>query len=100
MLRFLIARDPLYASFRQLGTDSLHNGIHYYYIYISGSACSTVGVHSQAWSTSGIGRLGSKSIIIISGSACSTGGVHSQAWSTSGIGLGIKRVEVRLVKNS
>jgi ABC-type microcin C transport system permease subunit YejB len=30
-------------------------------IYISGSACSTVGVHSQAWSTSGIGRLGSKS---------------------------------------
>jgi hypothetical protein len=28
---------------------------------ISGSACSTVGVHSQAWSTSGIGRLGSKS---------------------------------------
>jgi hypothetical protein len=33
----------------------------YSYIYISGSACSTVGVHSQAWSTSGIGRLGSKS---------------------------------------
>jgi hypothetical protein len=30
-------------------------------IYISGSACSTVGVHSQAWSTAGIGRLGSKS---------------------------------------
>jgi hypothetical protein len=30
-------------------------------VYISGSACSTVGVHSQAWSTSGIGRLGSKS---------------------------------------
>jgi hypothetical protein len=30
-------------------------------IIISGSACSTVGVHSQAWSTSGIGRLGSKS---------------------------------------
>jgi hypothetical protein len=30
-------------------------------LYISGSACSTVGVHSQAWSTSGIGRLGSKS---------------------------------------
>jgi hypothetical protein len=43
-------------------------------IYISGSACSTVGVHSQAWSTSGIGRLGS-----ISGSACSTVGDHSQA---------------------
>jgi hypothetical protein len=31
------------------------------YVIISGSACSTVGVHSQAWSTSGIGRLGSKS---------------------------------------
>jgi hypothetical protein len=30
-------------------------------IIISGSACSTVGVPSQAWSTSGIGRLGSKS---------------------------------------
>jgi hypothetical protein len=29
-------------------------------IIISGSACSTGGVHSQAWSTSGIG-LGSKS---------------------------------------
>jgi hypothetical protein len=29
--------------------------------YMSGSACSTVGVHSQAWSTSGIGRIGSKS---------------------------------------
>jgi hypothetical protein len=33
----------------------------FYIYYISGSACSTVGVHSQAWSTSGIGRLGSKS---------------------------------------
>jgi hypothetical protein len=32
-----------------------------FFLYISGSACSTVGVHSQAWSTSGIGRLGSKS---------------------------------------
>jgi hypothetical protein len=28
-------------------------------IIISGSACSTVGVHSQAWSTSGISRLDS-----------------------------------------
>jgi hypothetical protein len=27
---------------------------YFIYIYISGSACSTVGVHSQAWSTSGI----------------------------------------------
>jgi hypothetical protein len=34
---------------------------HYDVIIISGSACSTVGVHSQAWSTSGISRLGSKS---------------------------------------
>jgi hypothetical protein len=28
--------------------------------YISGSACSTVGVHSQAWSTSGIGRMAAR----------------------------------------
>jgi hypothetical protein len=41
-----------------------HNNNKYvmlFYVIISGSACSTVGVHSQAWSTSGIGRLGSKS---------------------------------------
>jgi hypothetical protein len=34
------------------------------FIIISGSACSTGGVHKQAWSTSGIG-LGSKSEVLM-----------------------------------
>jgi hypothetical protein len=44
------------SNFRVLGYVLIRSNI-----YISGSACSAVGVHSQAWSTAGIGRLGSKS---------------------------------------
>jgi hypothetical protein len=42
-----------------------------YIIIISGSACSTGGVHSQAWSTSGIGLL----ISIVIPARCRASGI-------------------------
>jgi hypothetical protein len=59
------------SSSRQEQMASADRAVHMIMIIISGSACSTGGVHSQAWSTSGIG-LGSKS----------GRGYYNPSWST------------------